>query len=81
MEKKNGWLGTALTLGAVAAAAAVAYTRREEIRSFLSGQLGTEKKPADGVEEIEDLPAGDEGTLVIDISDEAQKKEEETGAE
>ena len=80
MAKKKGFIGTVLTLSAVAAAAAAVYYKRDEIRELLE-----EAKERFSFEEElmdeEDVAEDGEGDIIIDITVEREPQEEEEGTD
>lgn len=83
MAKKHGFLKTLATLGGLAAAAAVAYQRREEIKTLvkdLTERLTPEDEPVPDDEDFEE----EEADIVIDITidrDEPETPETEAAEE
>ena len=82
MAKKRNLLGALVALGAVAAAAAAVYDRREEIRDLLNDAKERFCTCGDQTEDEAEGWEDGEGDLVIDITVEREpKKNEEDGGE
>ena len=81
MAKKRNLLGALVALGAVAAAAAAVYDRREEIRDLLNDAKERFCCSGDQTEDEAEGWEDGEGDLVIDITVEREprEKEEESG--
>ena len=78
MAKNKSFLGTLVKLGGLAAATAVVYSRRKEIRGCLMDLA--ERYAAGKAEEETDVPE-EEPEIVIDLSDAAEESAKEFAEE